>query len=70
MPKMKSHSGAKKRFRVRKKAKTGSKVKFRSTNRGHCLGNKSRDTKRRRKSPGKSLTPSDEKTILRVLKGG
>ncbi len=70
MPKMKTHSGAAKRFRVRKKAKKGSKVKCRSSNRGHNFGAENRSTKRRRKSPGKSLAPADEKKILIVLNGG
>jgi ribosomal protein L35 len=70
MPKMKSHSGAQKRFRVRKNAKKGSKVKCRSSNRGHNFGTESRSTKRRRRAPGKQLCAADQKTILTVLNGG
>ncbi len=43
MPKMKTHSSAKKRFKV-----TGSgKIKHRSANTSHLLGNRSKKRKRR-----------------------
>lgn len=43
MPKQKSHSGAKKRFKV---TKSGA-VKFARPNRGHFLAKKSQDRKRK-----------------------
>lgn len=42
MPKMKSNSGAKKRFKISKSGK----VKYSKTNRGHFLTKKSSDRKR------------------------
>ncbi|MEG1751566.1 MAG: 50S ribosomal protein L35 [Clostridia bacterium] len=48
MPKMKSHSGAKKRFKV---SKAGN-VKFAKANRGHFLSEKSQDRKRRLRKGG------------------
>ncbi len=43
MPKQKTHSGAKKRFRVT----ANGKVKFAKANRGHFLTNKSQNRKRK-----------------------
>lgn len=48
MPKMKSHSGAKKRFKV---TKTG-KVKYAATDRGHFMTEKSQDRKRKLRKGG------------------
>ena len=48
MPKLKSHSGAKKRFKVNKNGK----VKYASTNRGHFMTEKSQKTKRRLRKGG------------------
>ena len=45
MPKMKSHSGAKKRFKVT----ANGKVKYASTDRGHLMTDKSQDRKRKLK---------------------
>ena len=48
MPKMKSHSGAKKRFKISKSGK----VKFSKPNRGHFLTKKSSDRKRALRKAG------------------
>ncbi|MCA9027307.1 MAG: 50S ribosomal protein L35 [Planctomycetaceae bacterium] len=48
MPKQKTHKGMKKRFKV---TATG-KVKHRSANRGHILGKKSGERKRRLRGDG------------------
>ena len=48
MPKMKSHSGAKKRFKVT----ANGKVKYASTDRGHLMTDKSQDRKRKLKKGG------------------
>lgn len=48
MPKMKSHSGAKKRFKV---SKSGN-VKYSKANRGHFLTKKSQDRKRKLRKAG------------------
>ncbi|MBQ3494976.1 MAG: 50S ribosomal protein L35 [Clostridia bacterium] len=48
MPKQKSHSGAKKRFKV---TKSGN-VKFARANRGHFLAKKSQDRKRKLRRGG------------------
>jgi large subunit ribosomal protein L35 len=48
MPKMKSHSGAKKRFKV---SKSGN-VKYSKPNRGHFLTEKSQARKRSLRKPG------------------
>ena len=48
MPKMKSHSGAKKRFKV---SKSGN-VKYSRPNRGHFLTEKSQARKRGLRKPG------------------
>ena len=48
MPKMKSHSGAKKRFKV---SKSGN-VKFAKANRGHFLTEKSQSRKRHLRKAG------------------
>ena len=48
MPKLKSHSGAKKRFRINKNGK----IKKSSSNRRHILNKKSTKRKRRLRKPG------------------
>ncbi|MDD3232452.1 MAG: 50S ribosomal protein L35 [Clostridia bacterium] len=48
MPKIKSHSGAKKRFSVNPKGK----VKYASTDRGHFMTEKSQDRKRKLRKGG------------------
>ncbi len=62
MPKMKSHSGASKRFRVTKSGK----VKYRKMNRSHILTKKR--TKRKRKLRKSSyLNDTDAKRIKTIL---
>lgn len=62
MPKQKSHSGAKKRFRV-----TGSgKVKFAQANRGHFLTEKSQDRKRKMRR-GSYLSGKQAKNIKKLI---
>jgi large subunit ribosomal protein L35 len=62
MPKMKSHSGAKKRFKV-----TGSgKVTRRSKNLNHFLEKKS-SRRKRRLSGSTVLTPADTPRVKRLL---
>lgn len=48
MPKLKSHSGAKKRFKVTKSGK----VKYAKMNRGHFLAHKAKGTKRNLRKGG------------------
>lgn len=64
MPKIKSHSGAKKRFKV-----TGSgKVKFAKANRGHFLTEKSNARKRKLRK-GAYLSGKQEKNIKKLING-
>lgn len=60
--KAKSHSGAKKRFKVNAKGK----VKSRSTNRGHNLGDKSSANKTRRRMR-KHVKDSAQTVIRKIL---
>jgi large subunit ribosomal protein L35 len=62
MPKMKTHSGAKKRFR-----QTGrGKLRARHAMRSHILGKK--NAKRKRRLAGsKEIAPSDVTTVRRLL---
>ena len=63
MPKQKTHSGAKKRFKL-----TGSgKVKRQQANRRHYLEHKSSRLTRRLKGDQIVTTPGDVKTIKRML---
>jgi large subunit ribosomal protein L35 len=62
MPKMKSHSGARKTFST-----TGSgKIKRRKMNRSHILTSKSTKRKRRLRKPG-LVSKADEKKIKMLL---
>jgi large subunit ribosomal protein L35 len=62
MPKMKTHSGAGKRFRL-----TGTgKVMRRRANRNHLLEHKS-STRTRRLKPEVTLSPADLKKMKRLL---
>jgi large subunit ribosomal protein L35 len=62
MPKMKSHSGARKTFSV-----TGSgKIKRRKMNRSHILTSKSTKRKRRLRKPG-LVSAADAKKIKMLL---
>jgi large subunit ribosomal protein L35 len=62
MPKMKTHSGTKKRFR---KTATG-KLRARHSFTSHNLGKKSRKRKRRLKEPVE-IAPADQKRVRRLL---
>ena len=64
MPKLKSHSGAKKRFRINKNGK----VKFAATDRGHFMTEKSKDRKRKL-SKGGYLSGKQAKTIKKMIQG-
>ena len=62
MPKMKSNSGAKKRFR-----KTGSgKIKFKHAYKNHILTTKTTKKKRHMRSTG-IIAASDERQVRRLL---
>ena len=64
MPKMKSHSGAKKRFKV-----TGTgKVRARHAFSSHILEKKSPKRKRRMAKPVE-ISPNDAKTVRKLLGG-
>lgn len=65
MPKMKTHRGAAKRFKVTKKGK----VKFRRGYRNHLLTHKSSKHKRRLRKDG-YLKKQDAKHIKRLLGKG
>ena len=65
MPKMKTHSGAKKRFR-----KTGTgKLRGRKANTSHNLGKKSADRKRRLGRPS-VISEADKRRAGRMLGSG
>ena len=64
MPKQKSHSGTKKRFKI-----TGSgKVKFSKPNRGHFLTKKSTSQKRKLRK-GAFIDSKQAKTIKKMIQG-
>lgn len=63
MPKQKTHSGAKKRF---KKSASG-RIKFRAAGSSHNFTKDSAKKKRQRHSPGQYLAPCDEKAVNRML---
>jgi large subunit ribosomal protein L35 len=65
MPKMKSHSGAKKRF---KKTATG-KLRGRRAYSSHILEKKSPKRKRQMRSPVE-IAPADTKRVRQLLGGG
>lgn len=65
MPKMKSHRGAKKRFKV---TPTG-KIRRRRANKGHLLEKKSSRRVRRLSRPA-DVAPADRKQVKRLLAGG
>jgi large subunit ribosomal protein L35 len=64
MPKQKTHSGAKDRFRVTKNGK----VLHKKMNKNHILEKKSSDRKRRLGRDGE-LTGGDKKKIVKLLNG-
>ncbi len=63
MPKQKSHSGAKKRFKVTKSGK----VMFSITDRGHFLTEKSQGRKRKLRRGGALSSKAQAKTIKRMI---
>jgi large subunit ribosomal protein L35 len=63
MPKVKTHSGAKKRFKITAKGK----VKARHAMRSHILGKKNSKRRRRLDAP-KMLADSDKKTVKTLLR--
>jgi large subunit ribosomal protein L35 len=65
MPKMKTHSGAKKRFR-----KTGTgKLRARHAFSSHILEKKSQKKKRKLRNPAE-ISPNDAPTVRQLLGGG
>ncbi|MDD2445917.1 MAG: 50S ribosomal protein L35 [Clostridia bacterium] len=62
MPKLKSHSGAKKRFKVN----SSGKVKYASTDRGHFMTEKSQDRKRKLRKGG-YLSGKQAKVIKQLI---
>jgi len=64
MPKMKTHSGAKKRFRKT----AGGKLRARHAMRTHILGKKNAKRRRRLAQP-KFVAASDRTTVRRLLGG-
>jgi large subunit ribosomal protein L35 len=63
MPKMKSHRGAAKRFKV-----TGTgKVRRRRAGMNHMLGKKGSRRKRRLSRPDAEVAPADDQRIRRLL---
>ena len=62
MPKMKTHSGTKKRFRKT----SGGKLRARHSFTSHNMGKKSRKRKRRLKEPVE-VAPADRKRVGRLL---
>ncbi len=64
MPKLKSHSGAKKRFKVN----SNGKVKMNKTDRGHFLTEKSPKRKRKLRK-GAYLTGKQAKNVRKLIQG-
>lgn len=62
MPKLKSHSGAKKRFKVTK----AGNLKFARANRGHFLAKKSQARKRKLRKGG-YLSGQQEKNVRKMI---
>lgn len=62
MPKQKSHSGAKKRFKITKSGK----VMINGTDRGHFMTEKSQ-TRKRKLRRGRVLAKTQSKTIKRLI---
>ena len=68
MPKMKSGSGAKKRFKVTGSGKLMFRRRRRTTPPGHLI--KSRPGKRKSSQKDALVAPSDEKTVKKLLGKG
>lgn len=64
MPKLKTHSGAKKRFK-----KTAGGIKRRRAFRNHILTKKTTKQKRRLRVNALSVSDSDTKAVVRMLAG-
>ena len=62
MPKMKTHSGAKKRFKITARGK----VRARHAMRSHILGKKNAKRKRRLEGP-KEISKADQRAVRRLL---
>ena len=65
MPKMKTHSGSKKRFSLTKNGK----VRFKSTKTRHILTKKTPKVKRQRRAV-QIMNEVDAKTVRKLLRGG
>lgn len=63
MPKLKTHRGAAKRFKVT----SGGKIKHRNANRNHILTKKSSKRKRNLRSGDQYLAAVDERAVKRLL---
>ncbi|HJW66649.1 MAG TPA: 50S ribosomal protein L35 [Gaiellaceae bacterium] len=68
MPKQKTHSSAKKRFRVTGTGKVLRRRRMRTTPPGHLV--KSKSGKRRRVRRAEPVAPSDRKGIMKLLGRG
>ena len=68
MPKQKTHSGAKKRFKVSGAGKLLRRRRHRTTPPGHLI--KSRPGKRKRGRLNESVAPSDQKAVKKLLGRG
>jgi len=65
MPKMKTHSGAKKRF----KATASGKIKRSCQNKNHILNKKTRERKRKLRQ-GDYVNETQEKAVRRLIQAG
>ncbi len=65
MPKMKTHRGAAKRFKLT----ANGKLKYRRANRNHILTKKSSKRKRKLNTPG-YMESGDAKNMIRILSPG
>ena len=68
MPKTKTRSGAKKRFKVTATGKLLRRRRHRTTPPGHLV--KSRPGKRKRLRQDVLVAPSDQKAVRKMLEGG
>ena len=68
MPKQKSHSGARKRFKITAAGKILRRRRHRTTPPGHLI--KSRPGKRKRARQGMLVASSDQKTAKKLLGRG
>jgi large subunit ribosomal protein L35 len=68
MPKQKTHSGAKKRFKVTATGKILRRSRHRTTPPGHLI--KSRPGKKKRAQQGSPVAPADLKNVKKMLGRG